>query len=214
MYVGYNIHWDTGFTLTPALFAFNSCFETYRTSRTQRNDLSTIANRFYNRGHPTLYPGAAGVDQPPHGCAPKPHPSLPTRYRPSRLGLHFGQGRAPLRPYTCRAVFPSCHTLAGSCSPHATHLQGRVPLMPHTYRSVFPSCHTLAGSCSPHATHLQGRVPLVPHTCRAVFPSHHTLAGPCFPLTTHLQGRVPLMPHTCRDIWLAKLIIRETSRER
>ena len=116
-------------------------------------------------------------------------------------------------------MLPLCDTLAGPCSPLATHLQGHVTLMPHTCRAVFPSCphtcramfpschtcagpcsplaHTLAGPCSPRATH---RVTLMPHTCRAVFPyATHTGRTVFPPYATHSQGRVPPMLNVHRS---------------
>ena len=110
------------------------------------------------------------------------------------LSSTFGRGRAPLMRYTCRAVFPSCHTLAGRCSPSC----------PHTCRAVFPSCHTcerpcsplahtLAGPCYPHATHLRGHVPLChTHWQDCVPPLCYTLAGPCSPYAECSQERSPI----------------------
>ena len=113
-------------------------------------------------------------------------------------------------PYTCRAVFPTCHTLAEPCSPHATNLQGRVPLMPHTCRTMFPSCHTLAGPCSPHATHLQDHVPPMSHARGGAVLHAIYSQGRVLLYRTHPQGRVsltplarrpvsPLIPHSHRD---------------
>ena len=166
MYVGYDIHWDTGFTLTLALFTSTpvsrliGLTEPSEMTSQQSPTVSTIEDT------PPFIPEqlawidrlmAARQSQTPH-CPPGTDPPASV----STLD---------------RVVLPLGHTLAGPCSLLATHLQGRVPLLPHTYRAVFPSCHTLAGPCSPLATHLQGRVFLSPHTCGAMFPSCHTPTG-------------------------------------
>ena len=92
---------------------------------------------------------------------------------------HMSRAVFPLMPPSRRAVFPLCHTLAGPCSPYATHLRDHVPLMP-----------PLAGPCSLYATHWRARVPPMPPSRRAVFPLCHTLVS-----------RIPLMPLTSKVVF-------------